>query len=87
MATICELNQKPEFSYPNLWTYRVIMETEQKAEAKIEEKLSGYEKKIEFSKHSSGGKYMSFEARVMVKSEKDRDEVFEKLKEISKFVL
>ena len=88
MATICELNnKKPEISYPNFWTYRVIVDTKENAKAKVEEKISNYEYKITLSKHSSGGKYMSFEVSVKVASQNERDEIFEKLKEISKFVL
>ncbi|CZE46003.1 HP0495 family protein [Campylobacter geochelonis] len=88
MASICELNsKKPEISYPNFWEYKVIMDSKEHDEKKLEEIVANKEHKISFSKHSNGGKYMSFNVSVLVNSEAERVELFEKFKKISKFVL
>lgn len=85
MATICELNQTPEIEYPLFWSYRVIGEGDLRGE--ILNVVNDYEHKISFSKHSKGGKYMSFEVVVLVNSHSHRVGVFEELKKIAKFVL
>lgn len=85
MATICELNNTPEIDYPLFWSYRVIGSGD--IREKIEKVVASKEHKINFSKFSSGGKYISFEVSVFVKNENERVETFNALKSIAKFVL
>lgn len=85
MATICEFNKTPSIEYPLFWSYRVIGDTDIKDD--IKKAVGNKKHKINFSKFSSGGKYMSFEVSVFVKDEKERLEIFKALKGIAKFVL
>lgn len=87
MATICELNKKPEISYPNFWSYRVVTENVSGKKDEIKEIVKEHKHSINFSKHSKGGKYISFEVSVFVASDNQRLMLFEELKKISKFVL
>lgn len=85
VANICELNQTPKIEYPLFWSYRVI--TDGDLRDKILDIIKEYDHKISFSKHSKGGKYLSFEVVVFVKSDNERVLIFENLKRIAKFVL
>ncbi|MSN95910.1 DUF493 domain-containing protein [Campylobacter sp. FMV-PI01] len=85
MASICDFKAKPVISYPIFWSYKVIMLSGD--DKKIREILKEKEFKISISKHSKNAKYTSFEVSVLVENENQRKEIFEKLNQISKFVL
>lgn len=78
---MCEL-KKAEISYPTLWSYRVILSGD---ESSIKTALKGLKAKILPSNKTA--KYNSYKVSIMVSSKEERDEIFEKLNKISKFVL
>lgn len=87
MVNLSELNEKPFIIYPTFWQYRVIFESKQNACGVFDEILGKREFSFELSQKSSSGKYQSYTLKVFVDSEKDRLDIFEKLKKRAKFVL
>lgn len=87
MVNLSELNEKPFIIYPTFWQYRVIFESKQNAHGVFDEILGEREFSFAPSQQSSGGKYQSYTLKVFVDSEKDRLDIFEKLKKRAKFVL
>ena len=87
MVNLSELNEKPFIIYPTFWQYRVIFESKQNAHGVFDEILGKREFSFELSQKSSSGKYQSYTLKVVVDSEKDRLDIFEKLKKKAKFVL
>lgn len=80
-------NKKVKIDYPLFWEYKVIFEVGKNENEILNEILKNFEHKIELSKNSSNGKYVSYNVFVFVKDEKERLEVFENLKTNAKFVL
>jgi len=87
VATTCDLNKEPEIIYPNFWEYKIILDASTQKREQIDEILKGENYKIDFSRFSNGGKYMSFNASVFVNSDTHRNEIFERLKAHFKYVL
>jgi putative lipoic acid-binding regulatory protein len=77
---VVHIDEKPEIEYPVEWGYRVIGEDEEKIRVAIDEVVDALEYSIKFSKTSKGGKYRSFEVKVTVPDESERDRVFRELK-------
>jgi len=73
--------EKATIEYPLLWEYKAVLQNEVSAKEKNENF------KIEFSKFSKGGKFISFKIRVFVRDEKHKNAIFELLAKISKIVL
>lgn len=87
MVNLSELNEKPFIIYPTFWQYRVIFESKQNAHGVFDEILGKREFSFEYSQQSKNAKYQSYTLKVFVDSEKDRLDIFEKLKKRAKFVL
>lgn len=87
MVNLSELNEKPFIIYPTFWQYRVIFESKQNAYGVFDGILGKREFSFELSQQSSSGKYQSYTLKVFVDSERDRLDIFEKLKKRAKFVL
>lgn len=87
MVNLSELNEKPFIIYPTFWQYRVIFESKQNAHGVFDEILGKREFSFEPSKQSKNAKYQSYTLKVFVDDEKDRLDIFEKLKKRAKFVL
>lgn len=88
MATILGAKcEKAEIKYPLFWDYRVILKAENSAKDKISNELKGENFKIEFSKFSKNGKFMSFNVGVFVNDETHKNSVFTKLQAISEIIL
>lgn len=87
MVNLSELNEKPFIIYPTFWQYRVIFESKQNAHGVFDEILGKREFSFELSQQSKNAKYQSYTLKVFVDSEKDRLDIFEKLKKRAKFVL
>lgn len=76
--SIAILEGKPIIVYPTEWEYIIIG----KNEAKIKEAVFEIMSKtylLEKRNKSSAGKFISFHLKVLVDSEKDRDEIFKNL--------
>jgi len=71
---------KPEVEYPTEWGYRVIGEDEEQIRVAIDEVVDTLDYSVKFSKTSKNGKYRSFEVKVTVPNEGERDRVFRELK-------
>ena len=80
MVNINELDQKLELDYPCDWRYKVIGEEREKLEQAIRDVILERTHKIEHSKASSGGKYISLNLDLLVHNEDDRQFIFEALK-------
>lgn len=79
--------EKATIEYPLLWEYKAVLQNEVSAKEKIENLLKNENFKIEFSKFSKGGKFISFKISVFVRDEKHKNAIFELLAKISKIVL
>ncbi|PSM53194.1 DUF493 domain-containing protein [Campylobacter blaseri] len=85
---ICDLsNKKPNIDYPVHWSYKVLVDASEDINLKVENILNDLKYEINPSKDSSSGKYKSYNIKVLVSSEKERLDIFNKFKNISKFVL
>lgn len=72
-------DKKLQIEYPCSWEYKIIAECEIKLKSAVFE-IVDIEYKLTDSKTSSKGKYKSFNLSLIVQSEIDRIELFEKLK-------
>lgn len=79
--------EKAIIEYPLFWEYKAVLQNEVSAKEKIENLLKNENFKIEFSKFSKSGKFISFKIRVFVRDEKHKNAIFELLAKISKIVL
>lgn len=87
MVTIDTMRKKAKIDYPVLWNYKVIIDSKKDINDEIKSVISGFKSKITDSKTSNGGKYKSYNIKIMVNSEEERLDIFMKLKKIAKFVL
>lgn len=72
------LEGKPIITYPTEWEYTVIGKNETKIKEAVFEIMSKTYF-LEKRNKSSGGKFISFHLKVLVDSQKDRDEIFKNL--------
>lgn len=81
--------KKPVIKYPCQWSYKVIGSNKDLIAKSINNKLNNYPIDLTISKQSKSGKYTSFNLSLNVENEKERDEIFNTLKNIEsvKFVL
>ena len=79
--------EKPKIDYPLFWEYKVVLDATTQKREQIDEILKGENYKIDFSRFSNGGKYMSFNASVFVNSDTHRNEIFERLRAHFKYIL
>ncbi len=82
MASMCDLKKSPEISYPTLWSYRVILNGDEKI---IKKALKGLD--VDISPSNKTANLNSYKVSLTVNSKQERDEIFQKLSKISKFVL
>lgn len=68
--------QRPELTYPCSWSYKVIGEDPGLLSEAIVAACAPYPVEIRHSQTSSGGKYHSLEARLVVKDEATRLAIF-----------
>ena len=80
MVNINELDRKLELEYPCNWRYKVIGEEREKLEQAIRDVILEREHKLEHSKASSKGKYISLNLDLLVHNEDDRQFIYEALK-------
>ncbi len=88
MANLSETNAKPFVSYPTFWEFKVVFEKQDAVNA-IFHKILGKKREFshELSKDSKNSKYQSYTLKVFVVNEKDKNKIFNALKERAKFVL
>lgn len=72
--------QKLELNYPCAWSYKVIGPDEDKLRQAVAQVIQDAPHRIQFSKRSSGGKYISLGLEVTVHSEEHRLLIFNALK-------
>ena len=65
--------------YPHPWTYVVIGVDETAVRAAIDDVLQARAYEVEFSKKSSGGKYVSLRVMMVVNDEDDRGRIYRSL--------
>ncbi|MBF7042561.1 DUF493 domain-containing protein [Campylobacter volucris] len=87
MANICELNKEPIINYPTFWDYKVVVETNVDILEIFNEIFNEREFKYKMSNTSKEGKYKSYLLSVYVDSKDDRLNIFNQLKNKTKFVL
>ncbi|KAB0582434.1 DUF493 domain-containing protein [Campylobacter sputorum] len=85
MANMCE--NRPKINYPCFWKYKLIISKDEKIENIVALVTKQKEYKLEFSNLSSNGKYQSHNLSVFVLNDKERLDIFNKLKSKCKFVL
>ncbi len=75
-------NKKLELNFPCNWEYKLIVECEEKLKVAVFEIV---DKKYELnhSKVSKKGKYKSFTLKLIIESDVERIDIFEKLKKHS----
>jgi putative lipoic acid-binding regulatory protein len=72
-------DQKPEITYPCLWSYRVIGADEVRLRAVIGEVVVGLEHSLTLANESSHGRYRSIALEVLVRDEEHRNTIFHAL--------
>ena len=72
--------QRPEITYPCLWSYKVIGENHDALREAILVACAPHPVDITYSRASSSGKYHSLEARLVVADEVARLAIFDCLK-------
>ncbi|BEK13498.1 HP0495 family protein [Campylobacter lari] len=87
MANICELNKEPIINYPTFWDYKVVVEENVDILEIFNEIFNEREFKYQASNTSKAGKYKSYLLSVYVDSKDDRLNIFNQLKNKTKFVL
>lgn len=85
VANMCE--NRPKINYPCFWKYKLIISKDEKIENIVALVTKQKEYKLEFSNLSSNGKYQSHNLSVFVLNDKERLDIFNKLKSKCKFVL
>ncbi|MDY6119920.1 MAG: DUF493 domain-containing protein [Campylobacter sputorum] len=85
MANMCE--NRPKINYPCFWKYKLIISKDEKIENIVALVTKQKEYKLEFSNLSSNGKYQSHNLSVFILNDKERLDIFNKLKNKCKFVL
>ena len=88
-ARVANLNEpKPFINYPTFLEYKVVFEKQDAVNA-IFRKILGEKREFshELSKDSKNSKYQSYTLKVFVLNEKDKNRIFNALKERAKFVL
>ena len=88
-ARVENLNEsKPIAKYPAFFEYKVVFEKQEAVNA-IFHKILGENREFshELSKDSKNGNYRSYTLKVFVLNEKDKNRIFNALKEKAKFVL
>lgn len=80
MIDLNKFNKKVEIAYPCDWTYKVIGEDTGKLRQAINNSIEDERFEVNFSKTSSNGKYFSLNVRIKVESEKQRNKIYQKLK-------
>ncbi|MCR6577615.1 HP0495 family protein [Campylobacter insulaenigrae] len=87
MVNICDLKKEPIINYPTFWDYKVVVE----ADVDILKIFNNIFNEREFtykpSNTSKEGKYKSYFLSVYVDSNTDRLNIFNQLKNQTKFVL
>jgi len=73
--------EKPEINYPTYWDFTIIGRDKNKIESAIKEVFGNRKHSCTFSKVSKNGKFTSYKATCHVKSQKERDELYQKFKE------
>lgn len=71
--------KKPEIDYPCLWQYKVIGEDPARIEETIRQACGAIEVLITPSHSSSGGKYHSLNAELVVPDEQTKNKIFQLL--------
>jgi uncharacterized protein len=71
--------KKPDISYPCQWQYKVIGQNPETTKKAIKDACSPAQVTITFSHVSSSGKYHSFNAEVIVKTEEQRLKIYQAL--------
>ncbi|MFH1460087.1 MAG: DUF493 domain-containing protein [Candidatus Omnitrophota bacterium] len=74
------INKKTQIKYPCIWLYKVIGTNRNDIEKSIKNVIGDTKIKICFSNISNKGKYISFNLQVTVNNQKQRDDIYEKLK-------
>ena len=75
-------SQQPEIDYPCPWDYKVIVSDYQVARDRIERVLTTYTYQCEETNVSRHGNYKTLHVRVIVFSDQDRHDIFDKLSTI-----
>lgn len=84
---MCELNKEPIINYPTFWDYKVVVEANVDILEIFNEIFNEREFKYQTSNTSKEGKYKSYLLSVYVDSKNDRLNIFNQLKNKTKFVL
>lgn len=87
MVNICELNKEPIINYPTFWDYKVVVEANVDIVKIFNEIFNERNFKYQVSNTSKEGKYKSYLLSVYVDSKDDRLNIFNQLKNKTKFVL
>lgn len=74
------LDKELGLEYPCNWEYKIITDSKDKLQKLIAELFGKRNYKFEFSKKSKNGKYDSYVFSLLVFSDEDRKNIFEKLK-------
>jgi putative lipoic acid-binding regulatory protein len=81
--------EKPIIKYPCKWSYRIIGQDEQLLRNAVLNVVADKKHQLSYANESSGGKYKSLNLEITVQSEKEKLEIFDKIKSNKnvKFVL
>ncbi len=70
-------NKKAKISYPTKWGFTVIGKDKEKIEKAIAKVMGEKVHSCKFSKSSKNGKFHSYQAQCEVKSQEERDKLYE----------
>ena len=81
--------EKPDIQYPCIWSYKIIGSDRARITDTIPVVLEDFEYTLSESRQSKTGKFTSFHVSMRVNSEKERNTIFNILKDIPsvKFLL
>ena len=72
-------DEKPDIIYPANWSYKVIGLTRNSVESAVLSLLEGRKHTLSNSNKSSGGKYISLNLSLIVRTEEERVSLFKNL--------
>ena len=87
MINFSQINQKALIKYPLFWEYKVIFKDNIIAKDIFKQILNNKDYSFEANNKSKNGKYQSYKLKIYIINEKERLEIFDKLKSISSFVI
>lgn len=73
-------DKKLELNYPCDWTYKLVVLNDHHIRNTVEDILNGKKYKLDTSKESKKGKFISYKLDIIVDDEKERIEIYNSFK-------